>query len=103
MSLAPGERWVLARIERELRRSDPKLAAKLEQFALPRRRDAARQLSWPLRRLPRILVVSVLTVVPLGLVLSGLALISQVSPAHGVDCARPAAMAGWGHPGGCAG
>jgi Protein of unknown function (DUF3040) len=35
MSLAPGERLTLARIEDALRYSDPRLAAMLAAFALP--------------------------------------------------------------------
>jgi len=59
MSLAPGERLALARIEDALRYSDPRLAAMLSTFTLPltlRLRVRGERLAWS--RVSRIVAVS---------------------------------------------
>lgn len=71
MSLAPGERRALARIEDDLRRCDPRLADMLATFALPASRRLmyrGRRLLWWRPRKPFMLAAAVLTAVGLVII-----------------------------------
>lgn len=101
MSLAPGERRALARIEESLCRSDPELADVLTKFSLPVWRDGWNGLTRRLRRflpfipvvvavavaLSFILVIELSAAAPLPCGHSGRA--SAVSIAHDRGCPPP--------------
>jgi Protein of unknown function (DUF3040) len=97
MSLAPSEQHILAGIESRLRRSDPKLAARLALFRrrADRGRGPARELLSPWRTRPsraiRFLVIAITIIA--AIVITVLAARSG-RPAHGMAaaiCAIPAA------------
>ncbi len=98
MSLAPADRLALARIESELRRSDPVLAARLRAFGGKRGRPRApaceRRGWWPQARSLYLLTAAgaLLLGVLWGIVLSGPAGPETRSPACGLSWhARPCA------------
>lgn len=95
MSLAPADRLALARIESELRRSDPVLAARLRAFGGRRGRRRApaceRRTWWP--RALRLHVLAAAAALLLG-VLWGIVLSGSAGP----QARSPACGHGWHVP-----